>query len=365
MTQDLQVEGRLKTLGRSAYRTAIGCHVLVTAPLRTKNSPRIYFAGARSGNLGGTLVKIKRLQEYFPQNAYFYNVVYALSNAPYLSPFALSWLSRWKVPIVLNQNGVFYAGWYAGDWNEQNRRMSLAYHQADHVFWQSEFCKRCADHFLGIRNKHGEVLFNAVDTSRFCPSLSKPMRPFTFLVTGKIGRHLEYRLKSTIEGLATARKYGLDARLVIAGWLEDPIGAEAIATQYGVGDYVQFTGSYSQSDAPKIYQMADAYVMTKYLDPCPNTVLEAMACGLPILYSASGGVPELVGSHAGLALPVIEDWEQIHVPSAQAIAEGMISISSNVNEFSLAARERALKEFDIRNWIERHRQVFELLLSRT
>jgi glycosyltransferase involved in cell wall biosynthesis len=363
MRKDRQVEGKLKTLTRSTYRNAIGTHVLLTAPLRWKGLPRVYYAGARSGDLGGTLVKVKRLQEHFPQDHYLYNLVYALSNSPYLPQTALDWLSRCKVPIVLNQNGIFYPGWYAGDWQEQNRLMSIAYHRADHVFWQSNFCRRCADHFLGDRNGPGEVLFNAIDICHFAPPLELTTRPFTFLITGKIGTHLGYRLKSTIEGLAAARLNGLNARLIIAGWIEDATGAKAMAIQCGIADYVKFLGSYRQDEAPKIYHMADAYVMTKYLDPCPNTVLEAMACGLPILYSASGGVPELVGPDAGVALPVTEDWQQIHVPSAEAIAEGMISIAAYAKEYSLAARERAVKKFDIRNWIERHRIVFESLLT--
>ena len=58
---------------------------------------------------------------------------------------------------------------------------------------------------------------------------------------------------------------------------------------------IRFLGAYNASKAPAIYQAADAYLMMKYNDPCPNTVLEALASGLPVLYSASGGVPELVG----------------------------------------------------------------------
>ena len=39
--------------------------------------------------------------------------------------------------------------------------------------------------------------------------------------------------------------------------------------------------------------------MLKYKDPCPNSVIEAMSCGLPILYSNSGGLPELVNNGCG------------------------------------------------------------------
>ncbi len=362
MTTDRQVEGKLKPLVRSAYRGAMAAHVLMTAGFSRAGTPEVFYGGARSGNLGGPLVKVKRLQEFFPQDRWRYNLVYALSNAPYLPAIALGWLANRKVPVVLNQNGVFYPGWYAGNWQAQNRLMSSAYHSADYVFWQSEFCRRCADRFLGVRDGPGEILFNAIDVDRFSPAVQRPPRPFTFLVTGKIGRHLGYRLESTIGGLAAARRSGLDARLVIAGWVEDRFATEAMVERHGVTGCVVFSGAYRQEEAPEVYRSADAYVMTKYLDPCPNTVLEAMACGLPVLYSASGGVPELVGLHAGVGLPVVEDWEHIHVPSSEAIGDGMVAVANGAKVHSAAARERAVACFDIQNWIKRHREVFELLL---
>ena len=324
--------------------------------------PRVWYGGARVGNLGGPLVKVKRLQQYFPQSWWRYNLVCALSNAPYLPAMALNWLRYRKIPIVLNQNGIFYPGWYAGNWQRQNAVMAVAYHRADYVFWQSEFCRRSADRFLGRRESAGEVLFNAVDIDHYSPATSRNDRPFTFLLTGKIDSHLGYRLASTMEGLALARRAGLDARLNIAGWIEDAKAANAVVARHGVSDCVSFLGPYSQENAPEIYQSADAYVMTKYLDPCPNTVIEAMACGLPVLYSGSGGVPELVGDVAGVGLPVPEDWETIHVPSAEAIAEGMLKISRERAHMSLAARERAVDLFDIRHWIDRHRIVFDAVL---
>ena len=363
MTTDQQIESRLKKLLRSVYRIVVGFHVFLTAPIKPNTNPLIYYAGARSGDVGGPLVKVARLQRFFPNSPYLYNIVYALSNTPYLPQASLDWLRICNIPIVLNQNGVFYPAWSPRDWRQQNHIMSLAYHKADYVFWQSEFCRRCADRFLGIRSKPGEVLFNAVDTSYFSPCSIKTSRPFTFLLTGKISKHLEYRLSSSIDGLAIARKSGLDARLLVAGWLENPSRLVEIASNSGVLDHVIYTGPYSQSEAPRIYNSADAYVMTKYMDPCPNTVLEAMSCGLPILYSARGGVPELVGHDAGIGLLVKEDWDHIHVPSAEAIAKGMITISERSSDMSLASRERAVNEFDIARWISRHRQIFSSVLS--
>lgn len=339
-------------------------HTLLMASPSNRFQPRVFYGGARSGSLGGPLVKVKRLQRYFPQYTYRYNLVYALSNAPYLPPAALNALSRRNVPLVLNQNGVFYPGWFSGDWIKKNKIMADAYHRADYVFWQSDFCRRSANKFLGTRQGAGEILFNAIDTNHFLPARISRKRPFTFLLTGKIGSHLNYRLQSTVNGLAMARRAGLDAVLRISGWIEDLSFLRNLVQSHKLSDYVVVTGVYSQQTAPLIYQAADAYVMMKYLDPCPNTVIEALACGLPILYSASGGVPELVNKEAGLGLPVQEDWNVINVPTPESIASGMLKIAEEHIFMSKAARQRAVDQFALEDWIERHNIIFEKLLDK-
>lgn len=353
---------------RAGWRSAQTASVLASSLTSGGRGPiRLFYGGARSGDLGGPLVKVKRLSEHFPESRWHYNLVYLLSNAPYLSARALDWLKRRKIPIVLNQNGVFYPGWYAGDWQKMNDIMAAAYHCADHVFWQSEFCRRAADHFLGKREGAGEVLFNAIDTQhRFRPAEVHVDRPFTFLLTGRIDAHLAYRLESSIAGLQAARNAGLDCRLLVAGRVEDSAlaASQQLAQDLGVIEQVDFLGAYTQDAAAAIYQRADAYIMTKYLDPCPNTVIEAMACGLPVLYSASGGVPEQVGPDAGVGMPVPESWDDVvHTPSPEAIGAGMVEIAGKAVSMGLAARRRAESEFEIVHWIERHRQIFQRLLE--
>jgi len=354
----------IKLMFRKLWRAILFAHTIFFSRRPQGKVPHVFYGGARSGNVGGPLVKVSRLQGYFPQHSFRYNLIYALSNAPYLSARALEHLRLKNIPIVLNQNGVFYPGWYSGDSDRQNAMMAEMYHRADYVFWQSEFCRRSADRFLGAREGAGEVLFNAVDLDQFSPLEKLSVRPFTFLLTGKISVALNYRVKSTISGLALARQAGTDVKLKISGWLQDPASIRLMAQKYGVSDYVQITGAYSQAEAPSIYQAADAYIMTKYLDPCPNTVIEALACGLPVLYSSIVGVPELVGKNAGIGLEVPENFERIHIPNDEAIADGMTRLIEKRQVMSEAARERAINLFDIHLWISRHRSVFEDLLLR-
>jgi glycosyltransferase involved in cell wall biosynthesis len=244
--------------------------------------------------------------------------------------------------------------------------MAGAYHAASHVFWQSEFCRRCADRFLGVRAGSGEILHNAVDTERFAPSPPRERSgSFRLLTTGKIDASTGYRLISSINGLAAARRRGLDVTLRIAGTIDDVVAREtaALVDRLGLAAAVQFTGGYTLAEAAEIYRAADAYLITKHNDPCPNVVIEAMASGLPILYSASGGVPELVGQDAGIGLPVEESFERAMVPDAEAIAEGLSRVIASRDAMAIAARQRAVERFALDGWIARHRALFESLVD--
>lgn len=353
-------------LARSAYRLANGATTLASLALPRPSNVKIFYGGARSGDGGGPLVKARLLKEHFPDTRLGFSLVYLLSNALYLPDVVISVLKRRGVPVVLNQNGVFYPAWYPEGWERENARMATAYHQASHVFWQSDFCRRCADRFLGERRDPGEVLFNATDTDRFVPRATpREPGPFVFLVTGKIGRSTAYRLESSIEGVAAARRGGLDVVLRIAGSVSADVLAEmrTKSDRLGLGNAITFDGPYAGQDAPDIYQAADAYLMTKHNDPCPNVVIEAMACGLPVLYSASGGVPELVGPDAGVGLPVEESFEQSLAPTGAAIAEGFAVIMAGRETMAQAARKRAVENFGLSDWIARHSAVFERLVQ--
>ena len=126
-------------------------------------------------------------------------------------------------------------------------------------------------------------------------------------------------------------------------------------------DKIKFIGKFNQFEAPKIYTLADAYITLTYQDNCPTAVLEAMSCGLPVLYSDSGGIPELVDNKSGVSLEVNSNWDTIETPRTKDIVEGMITIMNNNKSMSEAARTRASEKFDIKNWLERHKVIFNLV----
>ncbi len=313
--------------------------------------------------LGGH-VKFSLLHEELPNAPRDFNVLYlGSSSMPLEAPLLVRLARRRGAAFVWNQNGAAYPGWYGGGFELVNAPRARLLHEADHVFFQSAFCKVSADRFYGERAGPWEVLHNPVDTRRFTPATERPQRPLTLLLGGS--QYQRYRLESALETLALVRRERPDARLIVAGSLSfAPDGPALTATllrRLHLEEAVELRGPYPQDEAPELMRRADLLLHTKYNDPCPTVVLEAMACGLPVVYSASGGTPELVGAEAGFGIPAPLDWERDHPPAVADLADAVLRVAEQPDEYAAAARERALR-FDALTWIERHYTVFTNLI---
>jgi len=100
------------------------------------------------------------------------------------------------------------------------------------------------------------------------------------------------------------RRVRLPHRLVLAGkngWLYRPI-FQAVE-RLGLQQEVIFTGYVAQEDLPAIYSMAEAFAFPSLYEGFGLPVLEAMACGVPVVAGASGSIPEVAGDAALLVSP--------------------------------------------------------------
>jgi glycosyltransferase involved in cell wall biosynthesis len=318
----------------------------------------------------GGMIKFQRMQNDFPNSPRHFNILYMVSSWRPKDWSQLLWLAHRKgAKIVWNQDGVAYPAWCQDKWEKMNAPMAKLLHAADYVFYQSHFCKLSADRFLGKRSERYEILYNAVDTKVFTPAESDPDPHHLVLLLGGT-QYQYYRIESAIRTLTVLAKRRSDVSLLISGklsWLSDKVEATRVVrqllTDLGVADKVRFLGAYTQQEAPVILRKAHILLHTKYNDPCPGLVVEAMACGLPVVYSFSGGVPELVGKEAGIGVPAELSWEQELPPEPEALAEAVLQVAEHRTAFAEAARQRAVEQFDLRPWLTRHREVFEELLA--
>jgi len=328
---------------------------------------RVFYGGGLAGYKGGPKVKIQRLQKIFPSKFLFYNVVYVLSNYPYLTESSLKRIKSRKIPIVVNQNGVYSKGWYGTDWEIKNYPNKIVYCNADYVFWQSEFARRAARKFLLPIDPPGEVLYNAVDLEIFKPQVSRiKKKNLQFLIAGNFSSQSMYQIKSAIEASSHFQGSNIDSKLIIAGCskqLQDEVINFIELNKIKLN--MEIFGNFDQNLIINLMDSSDAFFALKYMDTCPNIVIEAMAMGLPIIYSKSGGTPEIVGEHAGVGITIQEDWDKIpYAPDPKDISEAMNKVIDDRVGYSDASRSRAIEKFGIEFWYQRHRQVFESLVDK-
>ena len=142
-------------------------------------------------------------------------------------------------------------------------------------------------------------------------------------------------------------------RLLVTGRLVSPV--EPLLDELRLRGKVHLLGGYAQRDAPGVFRRAHLLLHTKVKDPCPTLVVEAMACGLPVVHPASGGTVELVGDEGGIGVPHPDTWEKDEPPGPEAMADAVERVLSNLPAYAAAARARAVERFSLEPWLERHR----------
>jgi glycosyltransferase involved in cell wall biosynthesis len=315
--------------------------------------------GAGEAVAGGT-AKFQRLASRFPNHPTDFSLLYLGSTWMPRDAGALLRLARRRsVPVVVNQNGVGYPGWAGPETEAFNRPLRRALAAADHVLYQSEFCKRSADEFLGEPGGAWEVLYNAVDVGHFVPPASPVAGGPVLLLGGD--QYQEYRLELALQTLAALVSDHPDCHLLVTGELAVPI--EPLVEHLGLRGRVTAVGRYTQREAPEIFRRAHVLLHTKVNDPCPSLVIEAMASGLPVVYAKSGGVPELVGDDAGIGVEHPDSWERDEPPAPTALAEAVSRVLADRERYADAARVRAVERFALEPWLDRHAELFASLVA--
>lgn len=124
------------------------------------------------------------------------------------------------------------------------------------------------------------------------------------LVRGKGVHHL-------LDAWAEVRRGTPDARLLIAGSAKDPDYARVLreqATRLGVATSVEFLGALPQADLARRIAQADVLVLPTLSEALGLVLLEAMACGTPVVASRVGGTPEIVrDGETGFLVPPGDD----------------------------------------------------------
>lgn len=153
---------------------------------------------------------------------------------------------------------------------------------------------------LGIGERRIQVLRNGVDLDVFAPQDRKAARRALGLdaegpIVLSVGSLVPQKgIDLVIRAVATLG----DAQLLIAGEGPDASKLHRLVNELQFQERVRFLGCVPQERLAVIYSAADILVLASAREGCPNVLLEALACGTPVIATAVGGVPEIVCDRA-------------------------------------------------------------------
>jgi UDP-glucose:(heptosyl)LPS alpha-1,3-glucosyltransferase len=154
---------------------------------------------------------------------------------------------------------------------------------------------------FGLPLERLPVIYNAIDPAVFHPGLDAHRGSVrarhgiaadacVFLLVGSA-----YARKGVARALEALASVPAPAHLLVVGRDRHPARYDALARRLGVAGRVTFAGA--QTDPGPYYGAADAFVLPTLYDALSNAVLEALACGLPVITSDRCGAGELVAAH--------------------------------------------------------------------
>ena len=224
---------------------------------------------------------------------------------------------------------------------------------------------------VGIPAVRIRQIYNGVDQIRFRPSLegAQDVFPAEFLpsgpavVLGSVGRLAEVKdqasLVHALHLLVSSRPELSDKlRLVLVG--DGPLlgDLERQIAEYGIGELVWLAGD--RKNVAQLLQAMDIFVLPSLAEGVSNTILEAMATGLPVVATDTGGNPELVEHGVnGYLLPVQDP---------QALADTLLKLIDAPDErvrMGENGLEKVRKTFDWDHTVAAYLAVYDQLLGRT
>jgi glycosyltransferase involved in cell wall biosynthesis len=200
-----------------------------------------------------------------------------------------------------------------------------------------------------------------VDANRFTPEGDNHRRSLGLdgkqVVLG-VGRFVPIKnMPLLIEAFATVARANRDAHLVLIGEGPEEASLKAHADRLGIASRVTFAGYVAQDDLAPYYRSADLFVLSSDFDNSPNVVLEAMACGVPVVATDVGGVAAYVDAAGG---------ELVGRRDAPALADAIGRWLSNTvrrQEAGASNRRRAVDEFSWRASAQRLLQIYETVMA--
>lgn len=260
----------------------------------------------------------------------------------------INWIHRVK-PISLKHSVKAEYG----NWNLSLIRR----YAADRIIYQSGFSQWWWNDQFGKVQKTTCVIYNGVDLDVYSPGAIDYSEPTTFrllVVEGSLGGGYENGLENAVrlaEGLS-ARGWPIEVQVVG----EVSIALKSEWTQKSRVP-ILWKGLVQRKEIPSIAREAHLLFSADIHPACPNSVVESLACGLPVVAYDTGSLSELVTKDSGFIGIYGSDSWKLEKPDPNNLVTGAELILRDWKKFHLAARKRAELLFGLDNMVENYLEV--------
>lgn len=208
----------------------------------------------------------------------------------------------------------------------------------------SEFSKQDIIEEFKIPENRFSVVPNGINTSIFYPIPEIKREPDRIIVTNSADMPLKglYYLLQAVHDIASKR----DIRLTVIGQPKENGGVVKLIEKLGIGHLIDFTGRISDEEFVKQYARASIAIVPSVYEGFGLPVGEAMACGIPVISTTGGALPEVAGDAAVLVPP----------KDPAALAKAIIDLLSDperAERLGKAGYKRVMEQFTWKNAAEK------------
>jgi sugar transferase (PEP-CTERM/EpsH1 system associated) len=268
-----------------------------------------------------------------------------------------------RVPLVVHGEHGREAADPDGRNNRRNRIRRALAPLVSHFVCVSDDLRRWLVEDVRVPPAKVTTIHNGVNIARFgqagqLESRVKLALPAHAFIVGTVGRLDPVKDQAgLIRAFATARAAHPEALLVIAGDGPCRSDLQQLAAALGLTDRVRLLGS--RDDIPTVMSALDIFALPSLGEGISNTVLEAMASGLPVIATRAGGNPELVEDGVTGVLVPRQDLGAL----AAAIA-GYVDDPGLRQRHGHAARQRATAQFGLERMVQSYSDLYAGLAGR-
>jgi glycosyltransferase involved in cell wall biosynthesis len=211
---------------------------------------------------------------------------------------------------------------------------------AERVIYQSEFIKQWWEDWYRPARVPASVILNGVDLNRYTPNglHERPSQHYRLLIVeGSLVGGLDSGLFDAAD-LANTLSKKFKIELMIVGRV-DRRAKKNLKDQNAFR--IQFMGAIPRGQIPWLMRSSHLLFSAEVNPPCPNSVIEALACGLPVIGFNTGSLAEIVQRDAGRLVPYGGNPWKLEPPDISALADAATEVLEDQPRFRKPARDQA------------------------